>query len=451
MLSEKEKLLLQAADTNSAIVYSTEQFIWRHPETGYKEWQTSAYLADIFEKLGYTLVKAGNVPGFYTDLATGRPGPHILILSELDALVSPSHPQSVNGNAHACGHHAQCAAMVGLAAALQAPGALDGLSGTIRLMLVPAEELIEIAYREALRQAGTIRYYGGKLEFMYRGYMDGIDLAFMLHTGSDDKTDFGCNRGGNGCVAKRVVYTGTAAHAGGSPHLGVNALYAAQMGMQAVNALRETFQDDHHIRVHPILTAGGSSVNIIPDDVRLESYVRGASMSCIKEANVKVNRALAGGAVSLGAKVMIIDRPGYAPLNNDKNLMALARKCMEALVGADRVGFSDKWSTGCTDMGDLSCVMPAVHPYASGATGTGHGVDYQIKDVEKACLNAAKAQLLMVEALLQNGAEKAQSIIKGCKPLYPSIKAYLADIDQLVCDLEAVNYAEDGTIQIRIT
>ncbi|NLM79482.1 MAG: peptidase dimerization domain-containing protein, partial [Ruminococcaceae bacterium] len=245
--------------------------------------------------------------------------------------------------------------------------------------------------------------------------------------------------------------TGTAAHAGGSPHLGVNALYAAQMGMQAVNALRETFQDDHHIRVHPILTAGGSSVNIIPDDVRLESYVRGASMSCIKEANVKVNRALAGGAVSLGAKVMIIDRPGYAPLNNDKNLMALARKCMEALVGADRVGFSDKWSTGCTDMGDLSCVMPAVHPYASGATGTGHGVDYQIKDVEKACLNAAKAQLLMVEALLQNGAEKAQSIIKGCKPLYPSIKAYLADIDQLVCDLEAVNYAEDGTIQIRIT
>ncbi len=449
MLNQRQKMLIEAVNAAKEQVLAAEEYIWQHPETGYREWKTSAYLEKVFTDLGYQLTKAGNIPGFYTDLVSSKPGPKILLLAELDALASPTHAQAVDGNAHACGHHAQCAALVGVAAALQSPGVLDGLAGSIRLMLVPAEELIEIEYRESLRQQGIIKYYGGKLEFMQRGYFADVDLAFMIHTTSDDTVDFACNSGNNGCIAKRVIYQGVGAHAGGSPHLGVNALYAAQMGMQAVNALRETFREDDHIRVHPIITAGGSSVNIIPAEVKLESYVRGASMDSIIAANYKVNRALAAGAAALGARAKLIDRPGYAPLHNDKNLAALAQECMEALVGPDRVNFTRKHSTGCTDMGDVSCVMPAIHPYASGASGAGHSDEYKIADSEKACLNSARAQLLLIDALLQDDAARARQIVAAAKPPYSSISAYLEATEKLTCDLDAVAYQEDGSIKLQ--
>ncbi|MDW7657848.1 MAG: M20/M25/M40 family metallo-hydrolase, partial [Bacillota bacterium] len=152
MMNERQQRLAELVDENRRMILDTERFIWAHPETGYREWQTEAYLEAIFTSLGYEVVKAGDIPGFYADLDTGRPGPKLLIMGEMDALACPTHPEAVNGNAHACGHNAQCAAMAGLAAALKAPAALEGLSGSIRLMIVPAEELIEIEYRETLRQ-----------------------------------------------------------------------------------------------------------------------------------------------------------------------------------------------------------------------------------------------------------------------------------------------------------
>ena len=125
-------------------IYEAEEFIWSHPETGYNEWETSHYLENVFEKNGYILHKANNIPGFYTDIDTGKKGPRVMILAELDALAVPNHFAAVNGNAHACGHCAQCAAMVGIALALKEEGALDGLSGSIRLVCVPAEEVLII-------------------------------------------------------------------------------------------------------------------------------------------------------------------------------------------------------------------------------------------------------------------------------------------------------------------
>ena len=109
MDTEKYVRLVQA---HRSEILAAEQYIWAHPETGYREWNTSAYLEQIFENAGYTLTKAGNSPGFYTDIDTGRPGPKLLILCELDALYVPNHFAAVDGCAHACGHHAQCAATV---------------------------------------------------------------------------------------------------------------------------------------------------------------------------------------------------------------------------------------------------------------------------------------------------------------------------------------------------
>jgi amidohydrolase len=444
--------LLESVDKHRELIFQAERYIWKNPETGYKEWKTSAYLEAEFEKLGYTLTKAGDIPGFYTTINAGRPGPCILIMGELDSLICADHPEAdpETKAVHACGHNAQCAALLGIAAALKEDGVLDGLSGSIKLCAVPAEELIETGYRETLRQAGTIKYFGGKVEFLYRGYFDDVDIAFMFHT-SGGNHQFSARRGSNGCVVKNINYKGVAAHAGGSPHAGVNALYAANLGMQAINALRETFQDDDHIRVHPIITRGGVAVNAIPSDVAMESYVRGANLEVITEINKKVNRALAGSAASIGANVILSDRPGYTPLINDRNLLQIAEEAMKIIAPADEVSISDGWGTGCTDMGDISAVMPAIHPYAGGAVGTGHGNNYYIEDPERACVNSAKCQLLMISMLLSNEASKAKKVIAEKEVRYASKEEYFEAIDALTQDKEAVIYNEDGTIKLDYT
>lgn len=444
---EDYKKLLDSVEKHRQLILEAERYIWKHPETGYKEWKTSAYLESEFEKLGYTLTRAGNIPGFYTTIDTGRPGPCVLVMGELDSLICADHPEAdpETKAVHACGHNAQCAALLGLAAALKEDGILDEWSGSIRLCAVPAEELIETGYRETLRQAGVIKYYGGKVEFLYRGYFDGVDMAFMFHT-SGGKHTFSAVKGGNGCVVKNINYKGVAAHAGGAPHLGVNALYAANLGMQAINALRETFPDSDHIRVHPIITKGGEAVNAIPGDVTMESYVRGADLKVITEINKKVNRALAGAAASIGANVILSDRPGYTPLINDKNLLQIAEQAMKAVAPAESISITDHWDTGCTDMGDISAIMPAIHPYAGGAVGTGHGSNYYIEDPEKASVNSAKCQLVMLHLLLSNDAAEANKVIAQKDVRYKSKEEYFEAIDAIAQDKTAVIYKEDGTI-----
>ena len=257
------KHIKAAVEKQRSLILEAERYIWKNPETGYKEVKTSRYMEEKFRALGYDLVLAGDIPGFYTVVDTGKEGPEVLIFGELDSVICPIHPECdpETGAVHACGHNVQCAALLGIAAALKEEGMLDGLSGRIRLCAVPAEELLEIEYRSSLIKEGKIRHYGGKSEFLRRGYFDGVDLAFMVHAAGRNYIPGGAN----GCIAKRVVYKGRAAHAGGSPHAGINALYAANLGMSAVNALRETFRDDEYIRVHPIVTAGGSMVNAICD------------------------------------------------------------------------------------------------------------------------------------------------------------------------------------------
>lgn len=425
-------------------ILATERYVWNHPETGFKEWETQKYLAKVFEDAGYELTYAGNIPGFYTDIDTGRPGPKVLIMGEMDALGAPNHVQCTNGNAHACGHHAQCAALVGTALALKEPGALDGLCGSIRLMAVPAEELIEIEYRESLRQQGIIHYLGGKVEFLYRGYMDGCDISYLVHATPKSTADFFISKGSNGCMAKDMIYEGRASHAGGSPQDGINALYAASLGLTAINSIRETFVDSEHVRVHPIMTDGGQTVNIIPSAARLSTFIRGESIESMKNTNRKVNRAIAGSAVSLGAKVKVMDRPGYSPLINDPGLVKLAEEVASEYFGADRVSNHGGWGTGSTDMGDMSCIMPSIHPHMAGASGNGHGDNYLMVDPEKCCLGAATVQVAMAQRLLENDAALAKSVIANANLRYPNKEAFFADIDQFMSDKDLVTYNEDN-------
>lgn len=439
--------IINAVEKYRDMILEAERFIWAHPETGFKETVTSGYMEEKFRGLGYELTMAEGITGFYTVIDTGRPGPEVLVLGELDSIICPAHKDAdpVTGAVHSCGHNAQCAALLGVAAALTEPGILDELSGRIRLCAVPAEELLEIEYRGKLRDEGKIKYFGGKTEFLHRGYFDGVDVAFMVHTSGG----YSVTGGSVGCMSKKIIYKGTAAHAGGSPWAGRNALYAATCGINAVNAIRETFAEPDIIRVHPIITHGGDMVNAIPETVMLESYVRGSSFDAIVKANKKVNRALTGAAYSIGTNIEIVDAPGYGPLRNDVQMMKAAEEAAKLVIPDYPMGVNDHIGSGSTDMGDLSAVMPVVHPYCGGARGKGHGNDYEIVDPVAACVDCAKWQVAMLTLLLKDGGALASKIAAEYNAPFKSKEEYLAYIDELNCQGDRIEYRDDGTAVLR--
>ncbi len=449
-MPEKFSLIYDIVGQYRKLIFDAEEYIWKHPETGFNEWETQGYLADKYEALGYRVNKVGNIPGFTVDIDTGRPGPKLLIFGEMDSLINTNHPDAdpATGAVHACGHNAQSAALLGIAAALRDERILASMSGSIRLCAAPAEELLQLGEREELRKKGIIKYYGGKTELMSRGLFRDCDIAFMFHTCGS--RDFDCGKGQNGCIVKNMTYEGRASHAGGEPQRGINALYAAELGLSAANSLRETFPDGDHIRFHPIITCGGTAVNAIPDRVCLESYLRGASFDAIRRENRKINRALSGAALAMGANVVISDMPGYTPLNNNETLADFACSVMADALGKERSNRHYGWGTGCTDMGDIAAVMPAIHPHIGGAEGTAHGADYRITDHELACVVSAAGQIYLACELLKNGAEKAEEIIASSKPVFASQDDFLRAVDEFIDSRRRIEYGAEGGALVKI-
>ena len=438
-------------DKHRDLILEAERHIWKNPETGFREWKTSAYLAEQFEALGYELTRAGDIPGFYTDLDTGRPGPTALVMGELDALFCNTHPEAdpETNAVHVCGHNAQCAALLGVAAALKEPGALDGMCGKIRLMAVPAEELVEFEFREELRQKGVIRYLGGKPEFIARGYMDDVDVAFMIHTSSNVR-NAGARviNGHNGFINKHMVFQGKARHAS-APYSAINALYAATQAINALNALRETFRERDTVRLHPIISHGGDAVNTIPDVIKVECQIRGSNPDAIREINSRANRAAAGAALSMGANVVYCDRPGYMPNIHDKTMIDAFLTAGGEVLGQENVYYQDVWEMSCTDMGDVSSLEPSIHPHIGGSIGNAHGNNWYIADPERACVDSAKVQAVLLQVLLENDAALAKQAKETFRPRFANKEEYMAFMDTMMVDGEAITYHEDGTATVR--
>ena len=438
------------------MMQEAEHFLWEHPQTGFREWDAHNYLKEIFTELGYSVTEAGNIPGFVAEYNTNNPGPCVVLFAELDSLICFEHPDSKkeNGYVHACGHHAQCAALLGIAASLkkgllsESNGENTIYAGKILLCCVPAEELIELEYRQTLYDKGIIKYFGGKAEFLSRGLLDEADIAIMVHSTGGKDNSFLMPKGCNGCIAKKTSFIGRAAHAGTGPQNGINALYAANVAISACNALRETFVDNEHIRFHPIITKGGSVVNAVPSEVVMESFVRGASMKAIVANNEKINRAMIGSSYAMGANVRLNDIPGYAPLINDNNLRRIAVNAMLEITEEELIDSSDVWRYGCTDMGVISMVMPAVHPSCSGCSGACHGADFHISNFDSAVINAALLQLLMLENLLKDNAAKAIYVKENATPEFSSKKAYLEYLDSLYLDKLALSYDDNGNVSL---
>jgi len=409
-VAELKARAAQIIDAHAGELEALGRRLFAMPELGFKEQRTAAVVREWFDRLGLPHRDGLAITGSRADIAGGAPGPTVAILGELDSLLCWDHPDrdEATGAVHACGHNAQIAMMLGAGLALREVA--PELAGRVALVAVPAEEYVQLEERVALRSAGKLEFLGGKAELTKLGIFDDVDMAMMVHTTSVPEDGLLSVGGtGNGMVAKFVRYVGHASHAGGAPHRGVNALYAAQIALAGINALRETFRDEDHVRVHPIMTKGGDIVNAIPADVRLELFCRAATIEAIAATHEKVDRALKAGALALGAEVEITTLAGYLPLGHDPNLVALFRSNAEAIVGKDRVTTRGHGG-GSTDMGDLSHFMPSVHPYTGGATGTGHGADYRIADYAQAVVNPAKALAFTAIDLLAGGAREANRV-----------------------------------------
>ena len=429
-LEEMKAAACAAIDRRSDDLIAVAKDILEHPEPGYSEFRTARVVAEQFAKLGIKFQAGLALTGLKGTVKGGAGnGPRVAIIGELDSLIVDGHPHAATDTsaAHACGHNCQIGMMLGAVAGLMQPEVLSGLSGEIVPFAVPAEEFIEVARRLELRASGKIEFLGGKQELIRLGEFDDVDIAMMCHTASDmGAYRFAVGGTSNGHVVKYVQFTGRGAHAGASPHLGINALNAATFALQAINANRELYRDQDTVRIHGIMTKGGEAVNAVPADVRLEWRVRSGSPEAVVRNSDIVDRCFRAGALSVGAAVSITNIPGYLPMRHDQHLLDVFRGNAKRIIDENKLLIMppSRNRGGSTDMGDLSHILPAIHPYTAGAQGAGHSSEYVITDYRQAVISPAKIMAMSVIDLLGNNAAKARQVTSSFRPAM-SRSAYL--------------------------
>ncbi|MBI4199265.1 MAG: amidohydrolase [Chloroflexi bacterium] len=394
--------------------------ILHDPETGFREFSTSRRVQRRLEEFGIAHQAGIALTGIKGVLKGAAPGPTVALFGELDGGRVPGHLHAnpKTGAAHACGHNAQIGMALGACVGLQAPGVLEALSGNVALCILPAEELIEVEHRMALKDEGKLEFFSGKQEFIRLGALDDVDMVMMAHVRGSAEGAFLLGGSSNCHVAKQVEFYGRQAHAAGNPHQGINALSAASVAQHAMHAIRETFKDGDITRIHWIVTRGGDELNAIPPQVNMEVRVRGRTPEIVAEWDRKVNRCLRAGALAVGGKVRIRTFPGYLPLINNPDLLSLFRSNAERFVApGETVTYpSDYVRGGSEDLGDVSYIKPCIHPYTRGAVGWNHSDDFDIVDYDQAVVTPAKVFAMTVIDLLADGAAGAREVLGRFQP-----------------------------------
>ena len=417
---ELKKLACEAIDARRNDIIAFADSVASEPELGFKENKTSEKFASLLKSLGKDPRTGIALTGVVDEFKGAKSDIRVAVMGELDAILVADHPDadSLTGAVHACGHNAQLASVAAIAYALHDTDIMENLGGDIVLMGVPAEEYVEVTYRNKLREEGKLWFLGGKQEFIRLGEFDNIDISVMQHSAvRAPGFKAGATSVCNGFTVKLINYKGKAAHAGAAPFDGVNALNAAMLGLMAVHAQRETFKDEDHIRVHPIITKGGDIVNVVPADVRLESYVRGSNTDAIMAASEKVNRAFQAGGAAVGAECEIIELPGYLPVVQCEDLNDLMYEELKTLVGDEVMKVCPGFGGGSSDQGDVSHLLPSIQSYFAGVEGGLHSKDFCMKDKELTMLTAAKAMLCLVIELLYDDAATGKKVKNGFTPV----------------------------------
>lgn len=327
--------------------------IFDEPELCFEERHAHDLLCDALEANGLRPQRgAFGLPTAFAAEA-GSSGPDVAVICEYDALPDIGH---------ACGHNVIAAA--GLGAGLVAAALAEQSGGRVRILGTPAEE------------GG-----GGKVFMLREGAFDGLDAAVMIHPADNDLpslTTLAIQR-------LRVSFHGEAAHAAAAPHLGRNALDAAVLGYVNVAALRQHILPDE--RVHGVFTDGGGKPNVVPRHAAMEWYVRSPSSAGLEELKRRVLDCLAAGATAAGCSMEHewLDPP-YAEMRDDPELLGWYARRSEQL--GRPIGDPDELGhvVGSTDMGNVSQVVPSIHPMIAVAP---HGVSIHTPEFARHARGAA--------------------------------------------------------------
>ena len=269
-----------------------------------------------------------------------------------------------------------------------------------------------------LKEKG-IEFCCGKSEMIRTGVFDDTDMALTTHVHMVPvKEDFYLgNPPCNGYTAEQVTVRGKAAHGAIDPWNGVNALSITTSAIQMMGLMRETFREEDHVRLHNVIRKAGDVINSVPDEAVIETKVRAASLERIEQVMEMVNRAYTGSAYAFGGKIEREVLQGYMPI--------LPREADEALIeAANDLGLDYRtvqkgdFNNACTDVGDLSHLLPNVNFTFKGFEGKLHGADFKITDPEKAYILPAKLLALTAYKLLRNGGEKAKEIKNSYTPFF---------------------------------
>jgi amidohydrolase len=346
--------------------------IHANPELAFKEEKASKWLTSYLAKNGFQIEKGtGGLPTAFK-ASYGSNEPVIALLAEYDALPEIGH---------ACGHNIIAASAVGAAVASKC--VVDICGGTVVVFGTPAEEL-----------------FGGKVLMLEAGVFDGVDAAMIVHPGIRNAA----TTEALACIGLDVQFLGKAVHAAAYPERGVNALEAMILAFNALNSLRQHIKD--RARIHGIITHGGEAANVVPAYSAATFLVRATDNNYLEELKQKVLKCFEGASVATGARLDY--RWGevvYAPMKNNMVLAKLFSRNMESL-GHRVEPFESHFGFGSTDMGNISQVIPAIHPSVAIVSPDVllHSSDFALAAAsgsgQEALLDAAKALAMTVADLL---------------------------------------------------
>ena len=430
-----EQKILSILDQNAPRLQELADDLFHHAEQGYHEYRTAQVVSDFLKGLGLHTREGLAITGVKAAIGKGG-GPNVALIGELDGLACPTHPDATpQGFAHSCGHYAQLVCMLGAALALSDPEVAASLDGTATIFAVPAEEFQDASVREEVRRTHDVHCAGGKCELLRRGEFDEIDLAITTHSHMVNRESGADLILGNsactGFVGKTVLLHGRAAHAAAAPHMGINALNAACLGMSALGMIRETFQEKDCVRVHPYIRKGGEAINIVPSEAVVDMMVRANNQQAIEQVSEKVDNCFRGAAMAIGCQAEIINAQGYMPC---------PERLPEPILWETAALLGEQWkvasipqgicNTASTDVGDLFAVMPVLNFTFGGSTGDLHSKDYKVSNREVAHILPAKMMALLTYRLLREGGVQAKQIMADYQAPYTkqSYKEYVKQI-----------------------
>jgi amidohydrolase len=303
--------------------------IHANPEIGYEERQAVGWLTALLRQHGFEVdVGVANTPTAFVATRRHGTGPTIAFLSEYDAL---------RGLGHGCGHNLIATASAGAGIALAEQ--LDRVPGRVQVIGTPAEE------------GG-----GGKIRLIRGGIFREVDAAMMFHP--DTRTQV--LHWALAVTHMHFEFTGRAAHASGDPEKGINALDAFVLAYNGISMLRQHIKDGS--RLHGFLKEGGTAPNIVPERTSGEFLVRARDEAYMQELVQKVKNIFQAAALATGCSVKLsFDEDPYTDLRNNGVLAKLFEENLHRL-GIDPVEGVPWENAGSTDMGNVSHVVPGLHP-----------------------------------------------------------------------------------------